>query len=451
MRSLNMNNEDGLQECVKYFKDNSGFDRVLLEIKAKYISLGKVGGIVKINNLTLEEKETLSGYLKGNYYKDSASVSLIRFENALKNTPFEDLNLPQILEEYFDKEIISKKEKLTTYEEDKEDFFNDILNNHKCNNESYNETIGKRWLEETIHSRTGAYRIISRKYDLDHIKLRKDLNITMRGIENLPILSNKVERLALFASRISKNPHAFDENMDSGKFFLYGICHILDSEYPGNSEETAEALFKVGLIKDEVSNFTISAGLLAYKDEDPHPGWEGFHNASEPLHISLWNLSKVDKVISNKDKVFIFENPTVFSEVLYREYIERPSLICTYGQVKLAALVLMDKLVKNGAHLYYSGDFDPEGLAIGDKLKSRYKENLTLWRYSVEDYNKSISKKKISQARINKLKSLKDKTLINTGRIIEENKYAGYQENIVGDLIQDIENLMERLFERGKK
>ncbi len=89
-----------------------------------------------------------------------------------------------------------------------------------------------------------------------------------------------------------------------------------------------------------------------------------FFNAYEPLQVSLWNLSKVDKIISKRNKVFVFENPTVFSEVLYRSSKEKPSIICTYGQVKLASLILLDNLVENGTHIYYSGDFDPEGLII---------------------------------------------------------------------------------------
>lgn len=437
-----MDKENRLRECVEYFKENPAFDRIFLEIKDKYKSLGKVGGMVKIDNLTMEEKETFSGYLKTNYYRDSANISLLKFEDALNNTPFEDFKLPEILEGYFNKEIITRKERFRTYEEGKKEFFNDLLNSY---NERNIESKARKWLEESMGTRTGGYRIISRKYDLNPERLRKDLNTCMRGIDDLPIFYNKVERLALFASRISKNPHSFDENTDCGKLLLYGISHVLEIEYPGNSEETSEALFKAGLIKDEISNFTISSALLAYKDGKSHLGWEGFYNTREPLHISLWNLSKVDKVLSKNDKVFIFENPTVFSEVLNKDYVQRPSLICTYGQVKLAALVLMDKLVENGAHLYYSGDFDPEGLTIADKLKSRYKENLILWRYNREDYNKSISKKKISQARINKMKSLKDIDLISVGELIEKNRYAGYQESIIGDLIGDIENLINKI------
>jgi len=115
-------------------------------------------------------------------------------------------------------------------------------------------------------------------------------------------------------------------------------------------------------------------------------GWRAFYEQGEPLQVSIWNISKIDKVISPENKVYVFENPTVFSEVLYRIGNIKPSLICTFGNFKLASLILMDKLVKSGAKIYYSGDFDPEGIVMSDKLKQRYGEKLVLWRYTKEDY-----------------------------------------------------------------
>lgn len=36
--------------------------------------------------------------------------------------------------------------------------------------------------------------------------------------------------------------------------------------------------------------------------------------------------------------------------------------------------------------LYYSGDYDPEGLGIAQRLKDRYKDRLILWEYKPEYY-----------------------------------------------------------------
>ncbi len=429
-----MHRDKLIKECSEYFKNNPGFSRVLIKIKDRYKSLGRVGGTVRLDNLTIEEKEALTGFLKKNYYKDSISIKLDKFQEALDSTRFQGLDLIEVLEEYFGKKIITKKEKIAMYEKYKEDFLNNIL-------DVINGTKAYDWLEFVIHSKENAYRSISQRYDKDKEGLEKDLIITSKAINNLPFLDNKIERLALFSSEIGKNPHLFDDNTECGNLLLYGIVYLLGLEYPENAEERTETFYKAGLIKDEISNFTICSGLLAYGEGGIHSGWEGFYNSREPLQASLWNLKEIEKVVSMNKKVFVFENPTVFSEVLHRTYRERPSLICTYGQVKLASLILLDMLVKEGTHIYYSGDFDPEGLVIADKLKNRYGENLTLWRYGIGDYNKSMSKEKINNSRIKKLKNLKNKELIGIGETIKHRGYAGYQEMIIDELVKDITNV----------
>jgi uncharacterized protein (TIGR02679 family) len=439
MRTQMMTKEELLKQSVDYFKDKPGFTRAFARIKDKYKSLGKMGGTIYLDNLSEIEKEALSGLLNENCYKDSVKISLNKFEKAIQSTKFEGLTLIEILESYYDKEIVTKKEGFKTHEMEKVDFFNEIL----CDFEG---TIGVSWFLYAIESKKSGYLLISQKYNTDKKQLKKNLSLTIQAIDKLPVFENKIERLALFASKTSKNPHAFDDNKDSGKFLLYAICYTLKLPYPKNAEDKMEVLFKAGLIKDEISNFTMTSGLLAYKKENAHPGWGGFYNSKEPINLSLWNLSCVDKVVANKNKVFIFENPTVFSEILYQDYKENISIICTYGQIKLASLVLLDKLVENGAVLFYSGDFDPEGLQIADKLKSRYADSLILLRYDLKDYNKAISKNKPSQARLSKLNSLKDNTLIQMGEYIKENKYAGYQESIIEDLIEDIRLAMENEF-----
>ena len=138
-----------------------------------------------------------------------------------------------------------------------------------------------------------------------------------------------------------------------------------------------------------------------------------------------------------KGKIFIFENPTVFMEVLRGLENQKASLICTSGQLNTASLMLLDKLFKEGATFYYSGDFDPEGLRIADKLKSRYKENLILWRYSAEDYLR-IKGNKGFLGRENKLIKLKSKELIKVKEVMEREKVCGYQELLVKEYVEDI-------------
>ena len=42
--------------------------------------------------------------------------------------------------------------------------------------------------------------------------------------------------------------------------------------------------------------------------------------------------------------------------------------MCTYGQVRLSGIILLNLLIESGLKIYYSGDLDPEGIQIADKL-----------------------------------------------------------------------------------
>ena len=62
--------------------------------------------------------------------------------------------------------------------------------------------------------------------------------------------------------------------------------------------------------------------------------------------------------------------------------------------------MLMDLLVKQKYKLFYSGDLDPEGIQIADKLKQRYKNQLSLLGFKKEIYYKNLSKVELSDIRL---------------------------------------------------
>lgn len=425
-----------LQQCSDYFKNNQGFDRVMVKIRDRYKSLGKIGGTITLNKLTTAEKEALTGFLKNNYYKDSVRIKVEKFQDALEDTPFRGISLIDVLNEYFGEDIITKRDEKNIYEKEKEDFFIQIMKTVK-------DTKAYEWLKYVLESKKNAYNIIQQRYGTNSESLKNDLYTVLDGINNLPYFRGERERLALFSSRINKDPHTFDENTECGKLLMYGIVYLLSEKYPYNAEERAEVLYKAGIIKDEISNFTTCSGLLAYTSGKIHKGWEGFYNAKEPIQISLWNLSEIDKAISPYGKIFVFENPTVFSEVLYGTSNKKPALMCTYGQVKLASLILLDMLVRQNTKIYYSGDFDPEGLMIADKLKNRYNENLILWRYNINDYKKTISDNRIDDTRLKKMDKLNNEGLINLKECIMKHRSAGYQELLIDEFIKDIKKILK--------
>jgi uncharacterized protein (TIGR02679 family) len=424
------------RECVRYFKENTGFKRLFQGIREKYRSLGTLGGTVYLNNLTKEERDAFSGLFRKDYYsKNSASIKVENVIKSLAETKFQGVDFEKALIGYFGGTLLTKKEERDFHEADRATFFDEFLSDFVA-------TRAYDWLVSVLESRSNAYRVISAKYKRDREGLREILSFVMKGLNELSFDPMYPTRLALFSSTISKDPHTFDLDGDGGNLLLYGIIYFLKSKYPQDAEDKAELLYRAGIIKDEISNYTTLSGLIGYKNGKNHLGWKGFYEGLEPLQVSLWNLSNIDYVMSPSRKVFVFENPTVFSEVLQSTKSKNPSLICTYGQIKLASLVLLDKLKEHVDFIYYSGDFDPEGLLIADRLKDRYGEKLVLWRYGVENYEHIKSDKAIEASRMKKLDKIKSPEIKIMAYRMKEEGYAAYQELLTERYVEDIIRLL---------
>ena len=113
-------------------------------------------------------------------------------------------------------------------------------------------------------------------------------------------------------------------------------------------------------------------------------------------------------------------------------------MICTSGQLKRCVLKTLDMLSDSGCTIYYAGDFDPEGLLIADKILSRYKTAVHIWRMSKEDYYSIKRVAPLSESRLKKLDSLKVTKLKELGDAIKSEKKAAYQELMIPDMIEDV-------------
>ena len=102
------------------------------------------------------------------------------------------------------------------------------------------------------------------------------------------------------------------------------------------------------------------------------------------------------------------------------------------------ALELIPLILTAGANIYYSGDLDPEGIDIADRLWQKYGDGISIWRMQSEDYKKSISDEHISDARLAKLSHIQHPTLKETATCILAKQYAGYQENLLKELVRDV-------------
>lgn len=223
------------------------------------------------------------------------------------------------------------------------------------------------------------------------------------------------------------------------------ICYIEETRYPKSIEELAEIYYKHNLLIDDVSNMILCKNAIGFiKNEKneyiEHQGLKEFAKNNEPIYLNLYNLSNIAYLAkpTKYKEIIVMENPTVFMEVAERCNKKDFPLVCTYGQVKLSGLILLDMYVKQGYKICYSGDIDPEGIQIADKLKSRYKENLKFIGFDLETYNKNMSNVKISESRLKELDNIQSSELKEISLKIQNTKKTSYEEENIGNIVSYI-------------
>ena len=117
-----------LNECVRYLKKSSAFQKLLAGFREKYRSLGHWGGTVVLKELSREERMDLGGFLaKDLLKKDDVRITASQMEKALSGTRFAELEWEEILEQYFGRPLITKKADLAAKNTQKDVFFKEIF------------------------------------------------------------------------------------------------------------------------------------------------------------------------------------------------------------------------------------------------------------------------------------------------------------------------------------
>lgn len=484
-----------LGEAVEFFRQEAGFKRLMELFIKNYYRLGGARGSVKLSNLTSGEKEALSGIMGKDYRRQSsATISLAGFQQALEKTRFTGIGIRDLLTGYLGKDLTTRCEEEERYFLQKEAFFQNLHQKH-CNN------YCRMWLNH-IQKKGAGTRGIHSAYEQNSGLLSKQLDSVLMAVQELCRFQQRAEdegedrernkgehkgenrgeekkrfeRLPVFASRISGDPHGFDLNKDQGRFLISALLFIRAQAEGAraegaakktsslSAEEATELLASFGLIRDDLLNFVTCAGILAFRGEErvPVAMWQNAWEDGAVLNVPLREIARISDLepakpaISSNDKrekqkkqekqekaVFVVENSGVFSEILegFRT-TALPPLICTHGQFKLAALLMLDILVKNNTVIYYSGDFDPEGLQIAQRLLQRYPNRVRLWRYGTEEYCRCISEVVLSEPRLKKLRGINNSALAPLKVKMQTVRKAGYQEQLVHLLVDDICNYM---------
>ena len=422
----------GSQKWAAYLKTKE-VKRLMIELKKKWISNGHLTGKITLNNISDEEKRDIEGIM-GIHFSNSLNAK--DFESAItQNTVFGDSDFKEILELYFGTKLITSKEKKLIKKNEDEFFFESlkkILDDINANSKLYD------WLIDVQSSKNFGYKTIQRLRKSKPNDIITICSNVFKGINEV-IQNQNIYSIAIFASKISGNPHFLDRNIGDGStLFVSILAYIFKEDYPTDSKSWYELLEKANLIKDEIAGSLAIFNIHLIIKNTNHQGAEWCYKYKQPFMLAYCNLVNVDKATTDNNLVYVVENEMVFT-TLQKEIKDNDiALICTSGQPSLTAQKLIELLVKGNNRIFYSGDIDPEGLGICDRLWKKYPNNITPWLMNKNDYLASISNEDVSSQRLTLLDKIENPILKETSILLKENKKAAYQENMISTFINHL-------------
>jgi uncharacterized protein (TIGR02679 family) len=420
-----------INEALAYFRDGDGFRRLFPLFKRKYESLGRIGGTVKITDFTEDELTDIARFfgMTAGDLRNKEKISLEQFEKQLQLTRFERIDVKVLLEAYFGEVLVSKKEMKFQKDNERRVFFNEL-------EEHFPALLV--WINHVRKKSPDTYWIY-RLMDESKPRFTALMEPLEKAISYLPV---QYERLPMFSQRITRDPHAFDQNNHLGRLFIH-VLAVLSAQdetvsVPADSERINDLFLKHGILRDDITNYVTCANLLGETDDGIHPMWQAAAGSHSVMNVPLRELMKLKKTYpaSLGDDVWVVENSGVYSSIL--DALPNLPLLCTHGQFKLAALVLIDLLAENGCTIHYAGDIDPEGLNMADRLLLRHPNQVKLWKMDVEAYENSVTDIEVSRERLNKLDTIISPALLPVAEVLKNRKKAGYQEALVPEMVREL-------------
>lgn len=423
-----------LKECAMYFRSVPSWNRMMVEMRKKYKSYGRAGGFVILNDATRLECEAVQKFF-GTFLKTPhIKFSLKQFENTLQETAFKGVELQPLLEEYFGSALISNKESRFNQEREKQEF---LLRFEKA----YTDKEIYSWIKAMRVQKGYGYQLVVTDLENSKSNISRVLKNVCDAVNILYCNKDRIHPLAVLSAQITADPHFFDKEKLAGRLLLHALSFLQGKSFPKAMEDILEVYYQSGIMPDNISSFTAQIGLQLMQNGREHPAYQYFREHGEECLLAVSNLNHIDGADCGIKKVYIVENQMVFSHLCNVVREQKASLICTSGQLKMASYLLLDLLFKSGCNMYYSGDFDPEGVLIADKLLRRYEGRLFLWRFSVEDYSSIPCSNEIDKIRLAKLNQIKHKDLLELAEEMGRVKRSAYQELLLDKLENDIRNL----------
>lgn len=214
----------------------------------------------------------------------------------------------------------------------------------------------------------------------DPVTARDLLHQTAAVIARLPVQGLP---LAGLAAETLGDAHALDAGRSIARLVLNAMAPATAGVAEDESDRSRWA--RLGVLVGELNRPALVLNLPAAADTPVGALAETARRCGEPLHLSLRALLRQPPRWDLADReVFICENPGIVALAAERLGRRSAPLVCTDGNPAAAQLALLRQLCEAGARLRYHGDFDWEGLRIGNRVMREF--GARPWRFSTSDY-----------------------------------------------------------------
>ena len=423
-------------DCVNFFKKNKEYKKLFDCFRKKILTNNSIEGTISIKTPTEEERKAFQAILSSKNFKGkNINFTVEEFKKGLEKTKFEikDIDLKELTNQYYGEVVLSKEEQKRLLNEEIELFFSKLVSKLKESN--LQEEYITKYIEIVKNNYFDKGKLKEQEEELQKLYYC-GMAIYDRTTADTPI------KIAFLGEKITKDPHYFDKGIKGSLLVkLLKLFNNIEVDEDLTETEKAQEIFYQSKIEvNTISNYLTAYGIKLFTKAGEIKAYSEFIKDNLLYNIPLEHLKDVVKVQAKSKNIFIVENEMVFVR-LYEYFRGKKdvALICTSGQLRLASLVLIDLLLKEDYQIYYSGDIDPEGIGILNRVIQKSGNKVIPWRVNLETYLKyEKNENPISETSLKKLTSIKDTRFKDLILAMEDIKKACYQESFIKELINDI-------------
>lgn len=423
-------------DCVNFFKKNKEYKKLFDCFRKKILTNNSIEGTISIKTPTEEERKAFQAILSSKNFKGkNINFTVEEFKKGLEKTKFEikDIDLKELTNQYYGEVVLSKEEQKKLLNEEIELFFSKLVSKLKESN--LQEEYITKYIEIVKNNYFDKGKLKEQEEELQKLYYC-GMAIYDRTTADTPI------KIAFLGEKITKDPHYFDKGIKGSLLVkLLKLFNNIEVDEDLTETEKAQEIFYQSKIEvNTISNYLTAYGIKLFTKAGEIKAYSEFIKDNLLYNIPLEHLKDVVKVQAKSKNIFIVENEMVFVR-LYEYFRGKKdvALICTSGQLRLASLVLIDLLLKEDYQIYYSGDIDPEGIGILNRVIQKSGNKVIPWRVNLETYLKyEKNENPISETSLKKLTSIKDTRFKDLILAMEDIKKACYQESFIKELINDI-------------